>query len=626
MDCTDTEKHRSKAFRFGLRGVLFCCLGLVAALPVLVLGIIQVPRWEAVQLEEVDREGRFVAEALVHGIGQVVEGHVRAVETLAGQVQVRRTLDPVLLQEMVTSHRLLYGGFSFMYVAGIDGVSIVAEPASRGNGKPTAGTDYSTRDYYKKLMQTQKTVISRVQIGKNSGVPNIQIVAPIRSEAGEMIGFAEGSLDLSSIQEMADRITSGISGLKAAVLDHEGRVIVHPEPLVRKSVANLSDLPLFQPVRGNVTEIHMGVDEKGILMRASAAGVDAYGFGWTVVVYRPQAEVQTQAAAARKDVMTIAGMALFAGLGLATFLAGGLSRPIRKLAAIATDVGEGNFSNLPGLPGWWVPREMAALQRRLREMVLQLRAHTDELERKIEKRTQQLKKANQELESFVYSVSHDLKAPVISLYGMATMLKKRLGNQIDEKTEHYLQRLLSNASFMEQLITDLLDFSKAGKRTFTPEALDTNRLVKDVICQCDGKIREKNAKIRVMDPLPSVVFDYTGLCQIFLNFIVNALKFMGNQSEPTVEIGGIVADEFVTFYVKDNGIGIDPKHSHVIFGVFQRLKEVEVEGTGIGLAVVKKLIDIGGGKVWFESEKGRGTTFFFQISKTQTGFVNLDAA
>lgn len=224
-----------------------------------------------------------------------------------------------------------------------------------------------------------------------------------------------------------------------------------------------------------------------------------------------------------------------------------------------------------------------------------------------------IEQSKRELESFVYTASHDLKAPVVSLYGMASVLMEDYGDKLDDKGKHYLQRLISNASFMEQLITDLLEFSRVGRREEKPEQLETEEIIKSVLDQCYASIQARSVKIICAPSLPSIFFDRTRLTQVFLNLISNGIKFMGNQADPTVEIGGRKTDRFVEFYVKDNGIGIDPQHHHLIFGVFQRLKEVEVEGTGIGLAVVKKIVDLAGGKIWFESKKGEGATFFFQL-------------
>jgi signal transduction histidine kinase len=228
-----------------------------------------------------------------------------------------------------------------------------------------------------------------------------------------------------------------------------------------------------------------------------------------------------------------------------------------------------------------------------------------------------IEKHKEELEAFVYTASHDLKAPVVSIYGMASVLMEDYGDKLDQQGKHYLERLMSNAGFMEQLITDLLEFSRVGRREEKPEMLNAEEIIKNVLDQCYTSINTRSVKVTCSTPLPSIFFDRTRLIQVFLNLISNSIKFMGDQAEPMVEIGGQSTERFVEFYVKDNGIGIDPQHHHLIFGVFQRLKEVEVEGTGIGLAVVKKIVDLAGGKIWFESKKGAGTTFFFQLPITK---------
>ena len=608
-------KHGRRQARIGLRGYIFCCLGLVAALPVLVLGVIQVTKWEAKQLDDVDQERQFVAQTLVQGIGQIVDGHVRAVETLAGQVEARGSLDKTVLQPMVGSLRARYGGFSVMYIAGADAVSIVTDPPFNEDGKPNAGTNYSNRDYYQAMKRSGRTAISRVQIGKRSGVPNVQIAAPVRDGQGDLVGFVEGSLDLDSIQQLVDSTIKGMPGLQVAVLDHAGRVIAYPDAKLRQAVATLSQLALFKKYTGSGIEIRTGEDDKDVKMRASVTAVTAHGLDWNVVVYRPQVYELSQAATARTQVLTVAGIALLVGLIVATFLAEGLARPIRKLANIVTAVSKGDLSQMPDPPHALVPREMAALQVDVRNMVGQLKDYTTDMESKIEERTEQVREANRELESFLYSITHDLKAPVISLYGMAAMLQKKCGEQLGEQGTHYLQRLMSNAGFMEQLITDLLNFSRVGKHEYHMVQLETDTVVRESLDQCDSRIRQGNIAIVVHSPLPSVVFDRSALCKIFLNLISNAMKFMGDQLRPCIEIGGREVDGYVEYYVKDNGIGIDQKYHDKVFKMFQRLKDVTVEGTGIGLAIVKKIVDMAGGRIWFESEVGRGTTFFFRIPK-----------
>jgi signal transduction histidine kinase len=602
-----------RRYHFGLWGYLFLCFGIVAAVPVFILGTNEAHRWEKVQREEIDREGRFVAEGLAREVSDLVGSHVQAVEALAGQVQALRSFDPGILKPIITAQKTRFGNFSFMYIADRGGRSIITEPAMDDEDRPTAGTDYSDRDYYKELMETGETTVSRVQVGKRTHVPNVQIVSPILDASGVMVGFAEGSLDLTGIQEAADRIIKGIPGLMAVVIDEEGRVIAHPDEEYRLSVKNLSDLPLFQPSRKPGVVVRSGKDSHDVLMRAAVAGIQTNNLYWTVLVYRPEAVILEQAAPARRHAIWVAGLALLAGLAFATVLVGVLTRPVRRLAAAATAVGMGNFSKIPSQPASWIPREMAVLQIAVRNMIIQLSSYTKDLETRVKDRTEQLKDSNRELESFVYTVSHDLKSPVVSLHGMASILLEDYSDKLDDQGKHYLQRVVANATFMEQLIADLLTLSRAVRRARKPERVNTDALLGELLDQCQETIRHRGVVIKVHSPLPEVVFDATHLRQIFLNLLTNAIKFLGDQPAPMIEIGGRSEDGFVEYYLKDNGIGIDPRYHDLIFGIFQRLKEVEVDGTGVGLAIVKKIIDSAQGKIWIESEKGKGTTFFFQL-------------
>jgi signal transduction histidine kinase len=601
-------------YSFGLWGYLFLCFGIVAAVPVLILGTNEAHRWEDVQREEIDREARFVAEGLAREISDLVGSHVEAVEALAGQVQAFKSFDPGILKPIINAQKTRFGNFSFMYIAGRDGRSITTEPPLDDENRPTAGTDYSDRDYYKELMKTRETTVSRVQIGKRTHVPNVQIVSPILDGSGKMVGFAEGSLDLTGIQEAADRIIKGIPGLKSVVIDEEGRVIAHPDEVYRLSVKNLADLPLFQPSPSPGVVLRSGKDSHGVMMRAAVAGIQTNSLNWTVLVYRPEAVILEQAAPARRHAIWVAGLALLAGLSFATVLVGVLTRPVQRLAAAATAVGQGNFSKIPSQPASWVPREMAVLQIAVRNMILQLSRYTKDLEVRVRERTEQLKDSNRELESFVYTVSHDLKSPVVSLHGMASILLEDYSDKLDDQGKHYLQRVAANATFMEQLIADLLTLSRTVRRAQKPERLNADALVGELVDQCQETIRQRGVVIKIHSPLPEVVFDATHFRQIFLNLLTNAIKFLGDQSAPMIEIGGRSEDGFfVEYYFKDNGIGIDPRYHDLVFGIFQRLKEVEVEGTGVGLAIVKKIIDSVQGKIWIESERGKGTAFFFQL-------------
>lgn len=229
----------------------------------------------------------------------------------------------------------------------------------------------------------------------------------------------------------------------------------------------------------------------------------------------------------------------------------------------------------------------------------------------------QVKSRTQELESFVYTVSHDLKSPVVSMQGMASMLMHNHAQELSSRAKHYVERVIFNANYMEELILGLLTLSRVG-RAGKLKMAESREVLDEILALHGEHLRGRNIEVIVHPSLPRFFFDHLQLTQIFQNLITNAAKFMGDQPRPKIEIGGTERDRFVEFYVKDNGIGIDPSYHEKVFAIFQRLQDVKVDGTGVGLSIVKKIIDLAGGKVWIESEKGSGAAFFFRLPKKTT--------
>jgi len=228
---------------------------------------------------------------------------------------------------------------------------------------------------------------------------------------------------------------------------------------------------------------------------------------------------------------------------------------------------------------------------------------------------EEVKIRTRELESFVYTVSHDLKSPVVSMQGMASLFMEKYGSQLEEKGKHYIQRIIANADYMEELIIGLLTLSRVGRKQTATKNGRPAEVLQQILEIHKERFSEKKIEVVLAQGIPDFFFDQTQLTQVFENLISNAAKFMGDQPHPRIEIGGKELNEGVEFYVKDNGIGIDPEYHEKVFSIFQRLKEVDVEGTGVGLSIVKKIIDLAGGKIWIESKKGEGTTFFFRLPR-----------
>jgi len=220
-----------------------------------------------------------------------------------------------------------------------------------------------------------------------------------------------------------------------------------------------------------------------------------------------------------------------------------------------------------------------------------------------------LEGANKELESFSYSVSHDLRAPLRSIAGYSGMLKEDYGEKLDEGASRMLGVIEKNAVKMNSLIDDLLEFSRTGRKEVGKVDVDMHELAVDVIKEVAGE----KVKFKVGE-LPRVMADRTLITQVWTNLISNAVKYSGKKDSPVVEIGSFPQDNYIVFFVKDNGAGFGMEYADKLFGVFQRLhKTEEFEGTGIGLAIVHRVITRHGGRAWAEGKVNEGATFYFSL-------------
>ena len=236
-----------------------------------------------------------------------------------------------------------------------------------------------------------------------------------------------------------------------------------------------------------------------------------------------------------------------------------------------------------------------------------------ELERRVAERTAQLVEKNQELESFSYSVSHDLRSPLRAISGYTRILQEDYGASLDAEGKRYLAVVNNEAGRMGALIDDLLAFSRLGREDFRPAAIDMAALVRDVVKEVRPTAGATEIEIA---PLPQAVGDRALLRQVWLNLISNAAKYSGKQVKPRIRVSGEEKAAETVYRVEDNGAGFDMRHYDKLFGVFQRLHGfAEFPGTGIGLAIVKQVVTRHGGRVWAEGEIGRGATFYFSLPR-----------
>jgi signal transduction histidine kinase len=236
-----------------------------------------------------------------------------------------------------------------------------------------------------------------------------------------------------------------------------------------------------------------------------------------------------------------------------------------------------------------------------------------QLEQRVIERTEQLEAANKELESFSYSVSHDLRAPLRAVDGFSKFILEDYENKLDSEGKRLLKLIRSNTQKMDHLITDLLALSRVTRCELNFSGIDMTQMAISMFNETAAPDVPDKMSLKV-ESLPEAYADPVYMRQVWANLIANAIKFSSKEKKPVIKICGRNENGFNVYYVNDNGVGFNPEYTHKLFGVFQRLhKSEDFEGTGVGLAIVQRIIHRHSGKVWAEGTEGKGATFYFSL-------------
>ena len=334
---------------------------------------------------------------------------------------------------------------------------------------------------------------------------------------------------------------------------------------------------------------------------------------WLILIALSEETVTETASHFLYRVVIIGGIILIAGILLAWLISRNIIEPLKKLTVAAGDITQGNYHLLTGVNR---KDELGKLAKAFNIMVKQVKNTQANLEKKVRQRTEELEFSNKEMEAFSYSVSHDLRAPLRIINGYADILVQDYEDKLDDEGKRITSVITKQAQRMGQLIDDLLNLSRLSKTGYAAETTDMNLLVDSVIAELPAA--QKNHVEMKIARLGAIICDRNLIKQVWINLISNAIKFSAQKENPVVEITSYKNEDETIYVVKDNGVGFDMTYAHKLFGVFQRLHKVtEFEGTGIGLALVQRIVYRHGGKVWAESEPGKGAAFYFSLPVEQ---------
>lgn len=436
----------------------------------------------------------------------------------------------------------------------------------------------------------------------------------LRSPAGEVQEWVVTSTDIDDqvYSEWSSRLLAALSkqlSADASQSAHEGSLRAALS-LTNERLAALSALwqrsesgeltSLMSQARGHVRE---GALLSHPAVRKAAARAATYGE--PVVVE----DLTLQEGGVSELVLLLLAPAREEG-GAGTYLALGFRQPVQvRDLEVAQEVA-GRLARA---------LENIHLQRQVKEAQEALQDLNAFLEQRVEERTTELAEANRELEAFSYSVSHDLRAPLRHILGFGDRLSKDADSTLSVKGQRYLGHITSAASRMNQLIDDLLEFSRTSRQPLSLGRVSLSALTQEVVSDL-RLVMPGSAAEWHLSPLPDVLADASLLRQVLVNLLGNAAKYSSRNPQPHIWVSAEVGEREVTVRVRDNGVGFDPQYAGKLFGVFQRLHRAEdFEGSGIGLANVRRIVVRHGGRVWAESQVGEGATFFFTLRLYEAG-------
>jgi signal transduction histidine kinase len=466
---------------------------------------------------------------------------------------------------------------------------------------------------FKNAAHAQEIIISNFSYYPHSQKPALFTLSSILKD-GIITGFIAVRLDTEKIYAL----TSDYSGLGETgeillglKIDTD---VVFANPLRHdRSAAFSKKIAIGSPLALPVQQAAQGIDGSGISTDYRGEKILAVwkylpSSRWGLVAKIDTKEAFAPVIAVRDWTLFICIVTACAGLLAAFYVSKSIARPMQMLQKGVEIVGSGNLDFRVGMSS---NDEIGRLSRAFDAMTENLKKITSSRD-ELNNVTTELERSNQELQQFAYVASHDLQEPLRMVAGFTSLLERRYKDKLDQDAQEFINFAVDGAVRMQRLIDDLLAYSRVGSHHIPFEAVDCNCLLDQAISNLQVAIEESHAVI-TRGNLPTVTCNGLQMIQLFQNLISNAVKFRGAEP-PRIHIAAARRGEEWLFSCRDNGIGIDPQYHDRVFKIFQRLhSRDEYAGTGIGLALCMKIVELHKGRIWMESELGKGATFYFTL-------------
>lgn len=443
-------------------------------------------------------------------------------------------------------------------------------------------------------------------------VPFLELGYYRQSFFGDFEGIIIGRTSLSRLLKHFRNLKLGNSGF-LMVVDDMGNFLSHPNQQL-----------IYQSVKAGDLEseeiINQAINMQSGLGRATIQGIDGFlayapvaERNWTMIAFLPYEEFIATPVKFRNIFLVVVGLMLLLSISVSLYTAVTITMPISQLTQSSEQIARGDLAQRVYID---TRNEIGQLAKSFNMMANNLQNSKDKLDSDAKFRDhliRELELKNNELERVTYTVSHDLKSPLVTVKGFIGMLKEDLSEGNSERVERDLEQISNASDKMGSLLEDLLEVSRVGRMKNEPENIPLSALFEEVATLLQGQIKESEAVIHIQPDMPSIYADRQNLFGVAQNLIDNALKFRKQGCKPEISVTATHKQEQIICCVKDKGIGIDPKYQDKIFGLFDRLDQT-VQGNGVGLALVKRIIEVHNGSITVHSKgDGEGATFCFTL-------------